>query len=170
MKPALYIFINEGLDMSAGKIAAQAGHAAVEAALLSHPKLVNLQPYGTRFDESLKLKELWDSWRIGLHYAKYVMSARDSEHIRDIDLYLRERGFRSKLIIDEGHTEIDPIQPTALGVALVDKDDPHTEATFSSFKLMRAPRPSQIEQNRIDATKLQRLLAETAGNGSWWRR
>lgn len=26
---------------------------------------------------------------------------------------------------------------TALGVALVDKDDPHTKATFSSFKLYK---------------------------------
>ena len=134
----MYIFINEGLDMSPGKIAAQAGHAAVEAALLSNG-------YG-RVPMTDERAKLWDEWRKGLHYMKLVMSARDSEHIRNIERYLNDRGFATALIIDEGHTEIDPITPTALGVALVDKDDPHTEATFSSFKLLRQPRPSQTQR------------------------
>lgn len=137
VKPGLYIFINEGLDMSAGKIAAQAGHAAVEAVLISHPELGSQQSSDLAAD-------LWDEWRKGLHYVKYVMAARDSEHLFTIEHYLNDRGFRTRMIIDEGHTEIDPIQPTALGVALVDKDDPHTAASFEAFKLLRAPRPSQV--------------------------
>jgi hypothetical protein len=39
--------------------------------------------------------------------------------------------------IDEGMTEVDPHVMTALGVAIVDKDDPHTLATFSTFELYR---------------------------------
>lgn len=145
MKPAMYIFINRGLGMSPGKIAAQAGHAAVEAAMLSAHML---SPDNYTFEK----EKLWNGWREGLHYVKYVMEARDSEHLRDIDRYLRDRGFETALILDEGHTEVAPITPTALGVALVDKDDPHAKATFSTFKLYKEPRPPKPE------TKKRRFL------------
>jgi len=139
----MYIFINRGLRMSPGKIAAQAGHAAVEAALISHPEIKWVgQPIDIHGNPTGNHAEIWYAWRTGLHYAKYVMEARDNEHIMCIERYLKERGFRTALILDEGHTEIEPIQPTALGVALVDKDDEHTAATFSSFKLYREPRPA----------------------------
>ena len=145
MKAAMYIFINQGLRMSPGKIAAQAGHAAVEAALLSHPAPdASTTPvfYGNLNSNAHQDQEaLWDAWRSGGHYAKYVMAARDGDHLRDIETYLRARGFRTALILDEGHTEVPAISPTALGVALVDKDDPHTSATFGSFDLYREPRP-----------------------------
>lgn len=171
MRASMYIFINRGLDMSPGKIAAQAGHAATEAALISHPQLVqpdhspNLSQYQNgvytpgldpHASDLKKFIDLWYAWREGLHYAKYVMEARDNEHIMFIERYLNERGFRTALILDEGHTEIDPIQPTALGVALVDRDDPHTEATFSSFKLYRDKRPSQLVA-RAQAYEVYRL-------------
>jgi peptidyl-tRNA hydrolase len=134
MKPAMYIFINRGLGMSPGKIGAQAGHAAAEATLLS-------APYEPNSSYRPERKPLWNAWREGLHYAKYVMEARDTEHILLIDRYLNERGFRTHLVIDEGHTEVPSMSATALGVALVDKDDPHTSATFSSFKLYRDEEP-----------------------------
>lgn len=136
MKPAMYIFINKGLGMSPGKIAAQAGHAAVEAALISCPWTEHHYGPGWHTSREDRLP-LWDAWRQGLHYAKYVMEARDSEHLLLIEKYLLERRVSCKLIIDEGHTEVAPISATALGCAIVDKDDPHTAATFSSFKLYR---------------------------------
>lgn len=167
MKPAMYLFINKGLRMSPGKIAAQAGHAAVEAALLSN---------GITSQMTTEKAALWDAWRLGLHYAKYVMEARDSEHLRDIERYLNDRGFRTALIIDEGHTEIAPIQPTALGVALVDKDDPHTAATFSSFSLYREPRPlspDEVEKMRAALRAPHGIGRNPDGvnaDGSrWWR-
>jgi PTH2 family peptidyl-tRNA hydrolase len=141
MKPAMYMFINKGLKMSPGKIAAQAGHAAVEAFRLSYDAGLS--------DENAE--KLMKAWYLGDHYAKYVMEARDSEHLRDIREYLEVRGFKTVLILDEGHTEIAPITPTALGVALVDKDDEHTAATFSSFKLYREPRPQPPMQTRDHA-------------------
>jgi len=78
-------------------------------------------------------------WYCGGHYMKLVMEARDDAHIRDIKEYLANRGFNSALILDEGHTEVDPITPTALGVEIVDKDLPHVQATFSTFDLYRDP-------------------------------
>lgn len=132
MRAVQYIFINKGLGMSPGKIAAQAGHAAVEGyKATSSPALI-------------------DAWYEGKHYTKLVMEARDEAHLYTIERYLKERGFRCALIIDEGHTEIPPHTATAIGCAIVDKDDPHTAATFSDFKLYREqpPKPLIIETDR----------------------
>lgn len=118
MKPAMYIFLNRGLGMSSGKLAAQASHAAVEAYLISDPEI---------------LKE----WFRGGHYAKLTMLALSSEDMYNKERYLNERGVKTKLIIDEGLTEIAAHQPTALGCEVVDRDDPDIKAIFSSFELYR---------------------------------
>jgi len=117
-RPVMYIFVNKGLGMSSGKMAAQVAHAAIEGYILSDPKLIK-------------------EWRYGKHYTKLVMQARDATHLTTIQRYLLDRGVKCELIIDEGMTEIDPHVSTALGVEIVDKEDPHIEATFSTFELYR---------------------------------
>lgn len=101
--------------MSTGKCAAQASHAAVEAFQISKPNLTA-------------------EWYKGLHYTKLVMLAEDTEQLKNIAHYLEERGFVVKLIVDEGRTEVKPYSATALGVEIVDRDDPHTLATFGDFR------------------------------------
>jgi peptidyl-tRNA hydrolase len=121
----MYLFLNRSLGMSTGKASAQVAHAAVEAYLISDPKAV-------------------EQWRIGLHYCKLVMLAEDEVHLITIQKYIEERGFKTKLIIDEGRTEIRPLSMTALGVAVVDRDDLHTQVTFETFKLYKEnPRVQQ---------------------------
>lgn len=117
-KPVMYIFLNKELGMSTGKAAAQTAHAAIEAYKISDARLIK-------------------EWELGLHYTKLVMQARDEQHIRTIQKYLGDRSFESHLVIDEGMTEIDAHQATALGVQIVDREDPHTGATFSTFELYR---------------------------------
>lgn len=117
-KPVMYIFLNKALGMSTGKAAAQAAHAAIEAYKISDTKLIK-------------------EWELGLHYTKLVMQARDEQHLRTIQKYLKDRGFESHLVIDEGMTEIDAHQATALGAQIVNKEDSHAEATFSTFELYR---------------------------------
>lgn len=129
MKAVMYIFVNKGLHMTTGKVASQASHAAVEAFRLSQGDFI-------------------DAWYIGKHYTKLVMEARTADHLLHIAAYLKERGFKTKLIIDEGMTEIAPHTPTALGVEIADKDDPHTLATFSSFNLYRDTIRVTIEADR----------------------
>jgi peptidyl-tRNA hydrolase len=116
MKPVMYSFLNRGLGMSTGKAAAQAQHAAVEAYRASSPRMI-------------------EAWYLGGHYTKMVMLADDAEQLTTIQQYIEERGFKSKLIIDEGRTEIPPFSKTALGVEIVDKSDVHVLATFGEFKL-----------------------------------
>jgi PTH2 family peptidyl-tRNA hydrolase len=125
----MYLFANKGLGMSPGKIAAQVAHAAVEAYRVSS-------------------EEMLAKWYEGGHYCKLVMQARDESHLLIIERYLNERGFRTKLIIDEGHTEIAPLSATALGVEVVDKDDPHTLATFSSFELFKPDPPERVPMRK----------------------
>ena len=122
MRPALYLFVNKGLGMSAGKIAAQVAQATAGVIELS-----------------ASLDGLFDEWWLGNghHHATYVMEARNAERLTNIERYLNSRGFKTYLMIDEGMTEIDPITPTVLGVEIVDKDDPHVQATFGIFKLYR---------------------------------
>jgi peptidyl-tRNA hydrolase len=110
--------------MSTGKSAAQAAHAAVEAYIGSDSNIRNV-------------------WWLGHHYTKLVLEAEDESHLHTIQKYIEDRGFRSRLIIDEGRTEIRPHTATALGVEIVDKDDPHVEATFSTFKLYKDPQPKK---------------------------
>lgn len=125
----MYTFINRGLGMSPGKLAAQAQHAAVEAYRISDQALL-------------------DSWYVGGHYAKLVMLAEDDVHLLTIRHYLEERGFKTKLIVDEGRTEIKPHSMTALGVEVVDRDDEHTAATFGDFKTYREPKtPKQPKRH-----------------------
>lgn len=118
MNAVMYLFLNRGLGMSPGKLAAQAGHAAVRAYRLTGPRMV-------------------EAWDLGGHETKLTMLARDTEHLLTIERYLVDRGFKTSLVIDEGRTEIPSHTPTALGVEIIDKDDPHMAATFGDFKLYR---------------------------------
>lgn len=123
MDPTMYLFLNKGAGMSTGKSAAQAGHAAVEAYRLTQL--------------TLGKSALVEEWYKGGGYKKIVLEADDETHLLVIQKYIEARGFCTRLIIDEGHTEVRPHTATALGVELVDKDDEHTAATFGSFKLYK---------------------------------
>lgn len=120
MNPAMYIFVNTQAGMSAGKMSAQAAHAAVEAFRISRNDLI-------------------EQWYLGKHYKKLVMDGGDGFTLGIIQNYLESRSFATDLILDEGRTEGTWMVPTALGVEIVDKDDPHTAATFESFKTYKEP-------------------------------
>lgn len=122
MRPVMYLFANRGLGMSKGKLGAQTAHAAVEA-------------YQVSVIEKRELTDLWNK----TGYTKLVLEARDTEHMHNIRLYLEDKGHITCSIIDEGRTETPPHSFTALGVPIVDKDDPQTEFAFGEFDLY--PRP-----------------------------
>lgn len=123
MNPVLYIIVDHTVEMSPGKLAAQVAHAAVEGVRLSAPP-------GSRnpWDASIV-----NRWYQGGHYTKIVLEADD---LAVAERYLNDRGFRTALIIDEGRTEFNGVlTPTCIGVQVVDKDQPHVQATFGGFKL-----------------------------------
>lgn len=118
--PCMYLFVNRGLGMTPGKLAAQAAHAAVEGYRATPPD-----------------SNLLRLWLKGLHYKKIVLLGRDEAHMLNIIVYLSERHFVHTPIIDEGMTEVQPHSLTAIGCAIVDKGEPHTAATFGSFELYK---------------------------------
>jgi len=127
--------------MSPGKLAAQVAHAAVEAARISDSKMI-------------------DAWNSGGHYTKIILLAEDEAQITNIDTYLRERGFRTAPIIDEGRTEIKPFSKTALGVEVVDKAIDHVADTFSSFRTYKEDPDDKLTQQ----VKFGYEIAEAAGH------
>lgn len=116
--PVIYIFLNKSLGMSVGKAAAQSAHAAVFAAAES--------------DESQQ-----KLWRVSPHKTIIVLEARDEQHLRNIQVYLQQRGFISNTIVDEGVNEIDPHTITALSSAILDKNQENVSLTFSTFSLYK---------------------------------
>lgn len=138
----MYLIANEGAGMSPGKLAAQVAHAAVEGYRLS----IESNPSNPgQFQESNLIRH----WYKGGHYTKIVLAARDADDLRVKHQYLLARGFKASLIIDEGRTEIDPFTPTAIGVEIVDKDNPHVAATFSSFQLLKDRREAVAEDPQM---------------------
>ena len=129
INPVVYIFINKSLHMSAGKVGAQAAHAAMMGAI------------GSRTERRRE-------WLKSPHRTIIVLEARDADHIHNIEQYLFERGFGSKTIIDEGVNEIDPHVPTALTTAILDKDNELVYKTFSSFSLYKDPIKINLELDR----------------------
>ena len=138
----MYIFLNKGLGMSAGKSAAQAGHAAVEAYRLS----VGLDAHQPQEDRTARESAPARHWYKGGHYAKYVMEVADDTQMLVVRDYIEARGFKTALIVDEGHTEDTYFVPTALGVEIVDRAHPHVQETFGNFKLYRDERPQEPQQ------------------------
>lgn len=158
MNPCMYLFVNDGLGMSQGKLAAQTAHAAVEAYRLSEWVA----------NENGQMARLLAHWYHGGHYKKVVLEARDSLHLITIQQYLQDRGFRVALVIDEGRTEIEPLTPTALGVAVVDKDDPHVAATFETFRTLN-PRHAPEVWEDPGKTVDERVKPRKRTRGLPWR-
>lgn len=111
--PTVYIWINKSLNMTVGKVAAQAAHAMAKVPMLSSQ----------------------EHWLSAPQQTVLVMQARDEAHMRNIEDYLLERYISSYRVIDEGVNETDPQVMTALATQVVDKDE--VQAIFSTFKVYR---------------------------------
>lgn len=138
MKPARYIFLNQGLGMSAGKCAAQSAHAEM---LAMHDYLENPRDHIHPRDHDIRWMAdqnvLFHKWFDGGHYPKYVMKCNDSTQMHTTERYLKDRGFKTYMVIDEGHTEDTWLVPTAMSVELVDKDDERTASIFETFRMYK---------------------------------
>lgn len=119
--PTLYIFINKSLNMSSGKVASQAAHAAAYSMAANHQEDNNL-------------------WLQSIHKTVIVLEARDENHLRNIKDYLRLRGVNSEFIIDEGVNEIPTHTITALCTVFMDKNQ-DADKLFSTFNLYKDEAP-----------------------------
>jgi peptidyl-tRNA hydrolase len=158
VNPVQYIILNPTLGMSTGKAAAQAAHASIEGLRLNAK-----ETWGNPFDASIV-----NRWYQGGHYAKVVLMSDDlllAQH------YLHVRGFKSALILDEGRTEFTAdLTPTALGLPVLDKDQPHVRETLGTFKLYKDPKDYTVSPETTEKLR-EELYKEPQSLGRWsWLR
>jgi PTH2 family peptidyl-tRNA hydrolase len=93
------IAFRSDLKLSKGKIAAQAGHAAVSAA-----------------EEARKRhRNWWDAWLFE-GQRKIAVKVKDEEELLELEESAKELGLPNALIVDRGLTEIPPGTITCLGI------------------------------------------------------
>ena len=95
----MVIAMRTDIKMSKGKIAAQAGHAAVSAAEYARKN----RP------------EWWSPW-IMEGQCKIAVKVRSEQEIMEIERKARNSGLPAALIVDRGLTEIPPNTTTCLGI------------------------------------------------------
>ena len=95
----MVIVLRTDLRMSKGKIAAQAGHAAVSAAEEARKKHL----------------EWWKAW-LEEGQCKIAVRVRSEEELLDLERKARELKLPSALISDRGLTELPPGTITCLGI------------------------------------------------------
>jgi PTH2 family peptidyl-tRNA hydrolase len=93
------IVFRSDLKLSKGKIAAQAGHAAVSAAEEAHKRH----------------RGWWDSWLFE-GQRKIAVKVKDEEELLELEEAAKELGLPYALIVDRGLTEIPPGTVTCLGI------------------------------------------------------
>jgi len=107
------IVVRSDLDMSPGKVAAQACHACLET-----------------YEKARRRKdEYWKEWRKE-GAKKVILKAKSLEELIDLEKKARSLKLPCALIVDRGLTEIPPNTPTALGIGpsiskLIDKVTGH---------------------------------------------
>lgn len=100
------IVFRSDLRMSKGKIAAQAGHAAVSAG-----------------DEARKHnKAWWNAW-VSEGQCKIAVKVRSERELLELEKKVKELMLPNSLIVDRGLTEIPPGTVTCLGIGPAPADE-----------------------------------------------
>lgn len=112
MNPIIYIILNGECNMSAGKAAAQATHAA------------------------MLLEDNYDG-SFAAHYKRtvIVLEAKNSDQIKNLAVYLDGAGIFNDYYIDEGKNEVDAYSVTALVVEPIAHDDTEKRKIFHDLPL-----------------------------------
>ena len=93
------IVFRSDLRLSEGKVAAQAGHAAVSAA-----------------EEARKRRKLWWKAWVGEGQRKIAVKVKSEKELLELEKQAKELALPNVLIIDKGLTEIPPGTITCLGI------------------------------------------------------
>ena len=93
------IVFRSDLKMGKGKIAAQAGHAAVSAAQ----------------DAYVHHKKWWEAWLFE-GQRKIAVKVKDERELKELEEQANDLGLPNALIVDRGLTEIPPDTVTCLGI------------------------------------------------------
>lgn len=115
--PVLYVVLNGELNMSPGKAAAQAVHAA------------------------MLLEGNYDGLFVsGYKRTVIVLEAQNGETIKNLLEYLQGAGIFAAYYIDERSQRDQPYQVTALAVEPIAHDDEEKRSIFADFSLFGKPK------------------------------
>ena len=96
MEYKLVILVREDLKLPKGKMAAQVGHAAVDATMKSDKNIV----------------DIWKKTGAG----KIVLKVKDESELFKFKQMAEDSGLKTALIKDAGHTVVEPGTITCLGI------------------------------------------------------
>lgn len=128
--PVMYAFVNKGLNLIPGKVAAQALHAQEEL----FTEIMEYAPGETR--------------RFHLNCAKrnprtvIVLEVKNTDELYKVENYLRSCEIRTGIYVDE-QGENYRLEPTAMVTQYLDKSDPRIEKIFGMFDLYK---PEDFEE------------------------
>lgn len=115
INPVLYVILNGSLNMSPGKAAAQAVHAAMML-----PEDARSEFTGD--DRPYKRTVI-------------VLEAKDGVQMDNIVDYVDNAGLKCEYYIDEGKNEVDAFSFTAMAVETIDENDEEAREIFSALPL-----------------------------------
>lgn len=144
--PVMYVFVNKGLKMNAGKVAAQVAHAQEEL-------FTELRHLGGETWEH-HLNCMCQNPRTVI-----ILEAKDTDELYKINSYLESCDISTGIYVDEGSATGDyMLEPTAMACEYLDKCDPRTETIFRMFKLYTQEESEDLEPHlRKAATTLEKL-------------
>lgn len=135
-----YIIMRKDLNMTKGKIAAQAGHACLGIFLqmaMEHKELV--QKWETlykRYIFDFEEDGSWEEW-LRNSFVKICLAVGSLEELDRIAALCREEGIRIAYIEDNGTTMFDGVKtPTCFATEPVDADEKEIQAIFGGLKLL----------------------------------
>lgn len=135
--PVMYAFVNKGLKMDAGKIAAQVAHAQEE--LFTELRRVGDKSWEHHLDCMTKTPR-----------TVIILEAKDTDELYKINSYLESCGLVTGIYVDEGSASGDYIlEPTALACEYLDKCDSRTELIFKMFNLYKEEDETEQHHSRM---------------------
>ncbi len=145
--PVMYVFVNKGLNMNAGKVAAQVAHAQEEL-------FTDILDNADNELRDFQYKCMRQNPRTVI-----ILEAKDTDELYKINSYLESCDIYTGIYTDEGSADGEyMLEPTAIACQYLDKCDPRTETIFKMFKLYVQEEPKDLEPHlRKAATILEKI-------------
>lgn len=149
--PVMYVFVNKGLKMNAGKVSAQVAHAQEEL-------FVEILDNGDNELRDFQFKCMKQNPRTVI-----VLEAKNTEELYKINSYLESCNIFTGIYVDEGSADGDyMLEPTAIACQYLDKCDPRTETIFKMFNLFEYEDDSETEKQLETASDILNKISLAA--------
>lgn len=156
--PVMYVFVNKGLNMNAGKVAAQVAHAQEEL-------FTELRHMGGEAWEH-HLNCMTQNPRTVI-----ILEVQDTDELYKVNSYLESCDITTGIYVDEGSATGDyMLEPTVIACEYLDKADERTQLIFRMFKLFKYEDDNLKPHLEKAATVLEKVscLANHPSEKKWY--